>query len=141
LFVFGAGEDVIDDGTEFCGGDGDGGVGGTVVEIEGVFLPVNGYAGREDNVGNVACSFIGFLGAEDPFVTSSNYFPGLIEVEQCQAEPVNGTGGGYSDAVVEDKPAVTGFDRLARQSDAVGVPICGSCFYEGSVVSPVLEVW
>jgi len=58
---------------------------------------------------DIATTFIWFFRAENPFVPAFETDLRLVQIEQGQSEPVNGTGGILTDTVIDDQPSRFGF--------------------------------
>src|SRR5690606_37363791 len=76
----------------------------------------------------------------DPLVAAPDYFPRLLQVEESQADAVEGAGDGHPHPVVDDEPALRSLYGRRAQADAGAVPPAGTDGYENLVIPPVSQV-
>src|SRR5204863_6772698 len=116
-----AGEHGIEEVVELGGGEADRAVGGAVVETDLAAGVVDEAAG-EDDVGDVAGPLVGCERGEDPGRKPAKDAGRLVEVEEGEPDPVDLTGDGVLDAVIEEQPALVGPQRRWAEPDPKRVP-------------------
>lgn len=93
----------------------------------------------EGNVLYIAYTLINFTGIYEILLTSGNYFPRLIDIQQAGSEAVNKSVAAFKYAVIETKPAFACLDGNRTRAYFFGFPAAAGRHYV-SVLSPVLHV-
>src|SRR5439155_12431015 len=117
-------------------GQGDAGVGGTVVKIDAVAIRLERIAARKNHIAHVPVPLVVLLGPEDPMVTPEEADLRVFQVEKRQPEPVDGARGGLPNAVIDHQPAGGRLNRRRGQPDSPRVPPAASPSLKDQSVSP-----
>src|SRR5437667_12198108 len=80
-------------------------IGGTIVEIDGVPIRSQRIAARKNHVLHIAMTFIFGFRRKHPRIPPNQAFFWLLKVEESEAQPVDGTRGRASNAIVNRQPA------------------------------------
>jgi hypothetical protein len=107
------------------GCQGNTGVGGTIVQADGIAIGGNGVTAGKDDVINVAMLLVRFLWAKHPFVAAFDTVLRCMQVKQGHTQPVNATCGRLLHTVIEHQPALRRFNRWRRETDFVCIPPAG----------------
>src|SRR5205809_577675 len=86
-------------------------IGGAVVEVDGVPIRCQRIAARKHHVLDVAMTFIFRFRRKHPRIPPNYAFFWLLKVEESQPQPVDGTRGRASNAMVNHQPAARRFNR------------------------------
>ena len=71
-------------------GQRDAGIGGTVIEIDGVTVGCHGVAARKDDVLNISVTFVVRFGREHPGIAAIQAFVRLFKIEERETEAIDG---------------------------------------------------
>src|SRR5258706_3442556 len=85
---------------------------------------------RKDNLIPIPTPPKGFCRTKDPSVAAFQATPGIMQIKQCQSQPIQRAGGSLAHAMVNHQPALLSLDGRRRESDLVRVPPCATPGFE-----------
>ena len=132
-------------GANTAAGHGNARIRRAIIQSDRVTIRSNCVAARKDDVVDISVPLVRFFRGKNPLVAAFEANLWCLQIEQSQAEPVNGAGCVLTHSVVDHQPAVFRADRRRRRTSSEEYVGCSLISEPGThfchVASGIPAVW